>query len=96
MRKQNILLMGVKVIFKDEIGDEIIDKEIIRKKLNRRELKRQTILNPNTPIEIKRKTKKDDHLIVLALDKNELLEGLKKVRFDSIAMNLDSIEQVGA
>ncbi len=83
LRKQKILLIGIKVIYHDEItGNEIIDETELLKLLTKEGLDRQVIVNPITKAEISRKTDQDDQLVVFSTNRKELKSQISKVTFD--------------
>ena len=82
LRKQNILLVAIKVVYRDQAGKEIVDEDEVLKLLRSEGLHRQIITNPITDAEIKRETDSDDQLITLAVNANKLSTGLKVVTFD--------------
>ena len=79
LRKQNILLVAIKVIYRDQTGKEIVDEEEVIRLLKDEGLHRQIITNPITETEINRKTDSDDQLITLAVSADKLNAGLKKM-----------------
>lgn len=81
LRKQKILLIAIKVVYRDQNGKEIIDYFEIDKLLKQDGLRKQVIVNPYTEIEIKRKVDTDDQLIVFAKSGKELEDGIKKITF---------------
>lgn len=84
LRKQNILLVAIKVIYRDHTEKEIVDEDEVFQLLKSEGLHRQIITNPITDIEINRKTDGDDHLITLAVSADKLNAGLKVIAFDRI------------
>ncbi len=80
-RKQKILLIAVKVVYRDQNGKEIIDYFEIEKLLERDGLRKQVIVNPYTEIATKRKVDADDQLIVFAKNSKVLKDGIKKTTF---------------
>lgn len=81
LRKQNILLLAIKVVYLDKAGCVIVDVHELCKLLAKEKLGRQIITNPISDTETERKADGDDHLIVLASSTAKLKEGLKKVTF---------------
>lgn len=81
LRKQNILLLAIKVVYLDEVGKLIVDVDELDRLLKKDNLNRQIITNPINDAETKREADGDDHLIVLAASTAELKEGLLKVSF---------------
>ena len=84
LRKQNILLVAIKVVYRDQSGKEIVDEEEIFRRLEADGLYRQIITNPITEAETNRRTDEDDQLITLAVSADKLNAGLKRVTFNEI------------
>jgi len=82
LRKKNILLIAIKVIYRDSAGKEIIDNRELNHLLKSEGLNRQIITNPITDVETNRKTDADDQLITLATSVDKLNAGLKEIKFD--------------
>lgn len=82
LRKQSILLVAIKVIYRDQSGREIVDENEISKLLESEGLNRQIITNPISDTETCRKTDADDQLITLAVSASNLNKGLKSVSFE--------------
>jgi len=83
LRKQKILLIGIKVVYHDEkTKKEIIDETELTRLLVTEGLGRQVIVNPITPKEIARKTDRDDQLVVFATNRKDLKKELKAVVFE--------------
>lgn len=80
LRKQRILLIAIRVIYRDEKWNEIVDEEEISQKLKSENLYRQIITNPITEVEINRKTDNDDQLLVLAVSAQELTKGINMIK----------------
>jgi hypothetical protein len=82
LRKEKILLIAIKVVYRNREDDkEIIDENEIAKLLHQEGLKRQIIVNPITDEEIARKTDGDDQLIVFSTDRKALIKQLQEVKF---------------
>lgn len=81
LRKQNILLIAIKVVYRDQAGNEIVDENEVSRLLKSEGLYRQIITNPITDAETNRKTDFDDQLITLAVSADKLNAGLKEVAF---------------
>ncbi len=79
LRKQNILLVAIRIIYRGKNGDEIVDEDEILQKLNKDGLTRQIITNPITKAETNRKTDYDDHLLVLSVGGKELKTGIQNI-----------------
>ena len=79
LREHNILLLGIKIVFKEN-GKEIIDLTEIANRLKQRHLTRQIIVNPLTEAENNYRTQKTDHLIVLAQKKKQILKEIKQIK----------------
>jgi len=88
LRKQNILLIAIKVIYRDLAGKEIVDEDEISQLLKAEGLNRQIITNPITEAEINRKTDGDDKLITLAASAEKLDTGLKKIMEEKITASV--------
>lgn len=84
LRKQNILLVAIKVIYRDQAEKEIVDENEISRLLKSEGLHRQIITNPITDAETNRKTDADDQLITLAVSADKLNAGLKLITFDRV------------
>jgi len=80
LRKQGILLIAIRVVYRDEKGNEIVDEPKILQKLECDGLYRQIITNPITKIEIKRKAD-EDQLLVLAVSSKKLKHGIENTEF---------------
>ncbi len=81
LRRQNILLIAIKIIYHDIHNKIIIDGNEIKRRLKNDGLEREVILNPVTPKEISRLTDAGDQLIVFALNQKQLDRQLKNVVF---------------
>lgn len=81
LRKQNILLLAIKVVYLDDAGRIIVDVDELDRLLKEDKLNRQIITNPINDAETRREADGNDHLIVLAVSTKELKEGLAKVSF---------------
>lgn len=81
LRKQNILLVAIKVVYRDRSGKEIVDEHQVLELLRAEGLYRQIITNPITETETNRRTDEDDQLITLAVSASRLNEGIKRVSF---------------
>ena len=82
LRKKNILLLAIKVIYRDYSGKEIVDECEVLRLLKEEGLHRQIITNPITEAEINRKVDDDDQLITLAVSADDLNVGLKDIIFE--------------
>jgi len=77
-RNNYLLLLGIKVVFKDN-GKEIIDIDVIAEHLKQLNLKRHIILNPLDETEKNYRIKEDDQLFVMAQDEKQIKKALQKV-----------------
>jgi len=83
LRSQEILLIGIKQIFRNKRGEEIIDQNTISdliKKDSENKIKRQIIVNPIGDYERDRLTDGDDKLIVFAKNMKVLKKGVAKLK----------------
>ena len=83
LRTQEILLIGIKQVFRNKQGEEIIDQNTIAdliKKDSKNKINRQIIVNPIGEEECKRKTDGDDKLIVFAKNMSSLEKGVANLR----------------
>ncbi|MEM7038286.1 MAG: hypothetical protein AAF570_14980, partial [Bacteroidota bacterium] len=83
LRKIQVLLIAIKVVYLEENGEEIIDEDELNLLLENDGLQRQIIVNPISDAEINRQADDDDQLIVFAKNGNELRKNLAKVSFQS-------------
>lgn len=81
LRRIQVLLIAIKVVYLEENGDEIIDEDELKELLSKDKLKRQIIVNPILEDEIKRKADEDDQLIVFAQDGDVMRKRLREVFF---------------
>lgn len=72
LRKVNIQLIGVKVIFHDVYGNEIIDRNEIKKLITEEGIESDIIINPISKNEVNRKVDDDDKLIVFSRSEKDL------------------------
>jgi hypothetical protein len=70
LRTIGVLLVGIKVVIKDESGVEIVDREQVFFELAKEGLNRQVLTNPNTTVEKKYRIKAEDKLLVIATDES--------------------------
>jgi len=81
LRREKILLVAIKVIYRDQGGIEIVDEGEIIRLLESEGLYRQIITNPITDSEINRRTDRDDQLITLAASADRLNAGIRAITF---------------
>ncbi len=79
LRTVGILLIGIKVIYRNQYKKEIIDDEALKHLLSKDGLSREIIINPVNPKEKNRLTDGDDKLIVFAQNRKSLQSGIKKL-----------------
>jgi TRAP transporter TAXI family solute receptor len=72
LRTYGVLLIGIKIIFIDDLDEPIIDKDEIKRKLSSKGLKREIIINPTIRKEKEYRTSSNDNLIVFALDETTI------------------------
>lgn len=81
LRKVNIQLIGIKVVYHDVYGNEIIDRNEIRKLISQEALESDIIINPTSENEIKRKVDDDDQLIVFSRSEKDLEKNIQRLHF---------------
>jgi hypothetical protein len=80
LRKANIQLIGIKVVYWNEAEKrEIIDHEVIKGMLKEDKLDSDIIINPTGEVEKNRKVDDDDTLIVFCRSEMELHKGMKEL-----------------
>ncbi|NOQ75170.1 MAG: hypothetical protein GQ574_24365 [Crocinitomix sp.] len=79
LRKVQIQLIGIRVIYHDTDNREIIDREEIARLLEDDGLESDMIINPVLDIEMERKVDDDDTLIVFCKSGKELSQRMKKL-----------------
>jgi len=79
LREQGILLVAIRVIYRDESNNIIVDEDEINARLEKEGLYRQIITNPITKAEISRNTTSDDQLLVLAVSAMKLERGIENI-----------------
>lgn len=84
LRQLDLLLIGIKVVFRDVYGTEITNENEILKLLKQekagKNIKRDILINPITKEEKERRTDQDDQLIVFAQDLKSVENAIKKLK----------------
>lgn len=81
LRKEKILLIAIKIVYLNEIGEIIVDEDELARLLKEDGLERQIITNPINQGETSRRVDNNDQLIVLSINKIKLTAGLARVTF---------------
>jgi len=79
LRKVNIQLIGIRIVYRDKSENEIIDHEVVADLLRADNLDSDIIINPTTENERQRRIDDDDTLIVFCRSEMELNKGIKKL-----------------